>query len=154
MYNYFLPVILAVCWLTTNSFALPVKQKEIIEKLIIEGSFEKALSAIEHIQDEVTDDSDLLLLKGICYYHLETHKTQAPAVLLKALALSKTNHADIDITYHLAQAYMNCSDYGNACKKYKHLQKIVPGNSVISIKKSNHRSHSANPDSLLTGTTP
>ena len=127
MYNYFLPVILAVCWLTTNSFALPVKQKEIIEKLIIEGSFEKALSAIEHIQDEVTDDSDLLLLKGICYYHLETHKTQAPAVLLKALALSKTNHADIDITYHLAQAYMNCSDYGNACKKYKHLQKIVPG---------------------------
>ena len=154
MYNYFLPVILAVCWLTTNSFALPVKQKEIIEKLIIEGSFEKALSAIEHIQDEVTDDSDLLLLKGICYYHLETHKTQAPAVLLKALALSKTNHADIDITYHLAQAYMNCSDYGNACKKYKHLQKIVPGKFSNFHKKSNHRSHSANPDSLLTGTTP
>ncbi len=78
MYNYFLPVILAVCWLTTNSFALPVKQKEIIEKLIIEGSFEKALSAIEHIQDEVTDDSDLLLLKGICYYTWKPTKPRHP----------------------------------------------------------------------------
>ena len=34
-----------MCWLTTNSFALPVKQKEIIEKLIIEGSFEKATAS-------------------------------------------------------------------------------------------------------------
>ncbi len=126
MCKYFLPAIFILCWTINTSFALPVKQKETIEILIVEGSFEKALAAIENLRDSVPDDSDLLLLKGICYYNLETHKTQAPPILLNALALSKTRHADIDITYHLAQAYLACSDYENACKNYERLQKIVP----------------------------
>lgn len=126
MFKYFLPAILTLCWTTNTSFALPVKQKESIEILIIEGAFEKALSLIENLRDTIPDDSDLLLLKGICYYNLETHKTQAAPILLNALALSKTRHADIDITYHLAQAYIACSDYENACKNYERLQKIVP----------------------------
>lgn len=126
MCKYFLSAVFILCWTINTSFALPVKQKETIEILIVEGSFEKALAAIENLRDSVPDDSDLLLLKGICYYNLETHKTQAPPILLNALALSKTRHADIDITYHLAQAYLACSDYENACKNYERLQKIVP----------------------------
>ncbi len=126
MYRYLLAFIFTFGWITDTSFALPVRQKEIIEILIVEGSFEKALSAIESIRDTLPDDSDLLLLKGICCYKLEAHKTQAAPILLNALALSKTKHDDIDITYHLAQAYIACSDYENACKNYEHLQKIVP----------------------------
>lgn len=126
MYRYFLAFIFIFGWITDTSFALPVRQKEIIEILIVEGSFEKALTVIESIRDTLPDDSDLLLLKGICYYKLEARKTQAAPILLNALALSKTKHADIDITYHLAQAYIACSDYENACKNYEHLQKTVP----------------------------
>lgn len=126
MCKYLLPVILTLCWTISSSFALPVKQKESIEALIVEGSFEKALAVIENIRDSVPDDSDLLLLKGICYYHLEPYKTQAAPILLNALALSRTRHSDIDITYHLSQAYLACSDYENACKNYERLQKIVP----------------------------
>lgn len=126
MCKYFLFVILTICCIVGNSSALPVRQKEIIEILIVEGSFEKALSVIENLRDSLPDDSDLLLLKGICCYKLEPHKEQAAPILLNALSLSKTRHSDIDITYHLAQAYIACSDYQNACKSYEQLQKTVP----------------------------
>lgn len=126
MCRYWLLAALTVCWLTGNSFTLPVKQKQMIEKLIVEGDFEKALSAIGELRDTRPDDTDLLILKGICYYKLEAYKVYAPPTLLNALALSKDPNTDIDITYHLAQAYIANADYANAVKNYKRLRQIVP----------------------------
>lgn len=117
---------LAVFYILNTCFILPVKQKEIIEKLMTEGSFEKALSTIETLRETDIHDADVLLLKGICYYKIESHKTQAVPTLLNALAMSQSKNTDIDITYHLAQAYIANRDYSNAIKNYERLQKMVP----------------------------
>lgn len=126
MGKHLILAILTALWIINTAFTLPVKQKEIIEKLMTEGSFEKALSAIEEIPDAGTVDADLFLLKGICYYKIESHKKQAVPTLLNALALSKSKNTDIDITYHLAQAHFANTDYANAIEHYERLLKMIP----------------------------
>lgn len=143
-------------------FALPAKQKEIIEKLITEGAIEKALSTLEALPESQPADPEYLLLKGICYYQTESYKPQAAPVLLQALASSTNKNSDIDIVYHLAQAYIANEDYANAIKNYNRLRQLVPHkfkdfhkkiDSRLSfceerLKQQNTVSHSSTTDSL------
>ncbi|WP_251622432.1 tetratricopeptide repeat protein [Odoribacter lunatus] len=126
MNNKWLWTAIAILGMINICFSLPIKQKEIVEKLIVENSFEKALSVIESFQPTDTTDVDMLLLKGICYYNISSQKEQAISTLQNALSLSKNRYTDIDIIYHLAQAYEANTKYTDALNNYKQLQKLVP----------------------------
>ena len=108
------------------SYALPAKQRSLIEKLMTEGSYDKALSMIEKIAPKYSGDPELFLLKGICCYKIEKNRKEAVPLLKEALTNDTEDKFTLDILYHLAQAYTVNEDYINAIKTYNQLQTHVP----------------------------
>lgn len=112
--------------LSTIAFSLPKNKADELEKLIMKNLFSKALSNIESIESMYPDDSELFLLKGICYYNTPSLKQDAPAILGRALMLCRDKSEKIDIVYHLGKAYAANDDYENAAKCFVRLETMVP----------------------------
>lgn len=108
------------------SGALPKKQRVVIEKLMTEGSFDKALETIGSTSSRYADDPELLLLKGICYYKIDEYKPQSTGLLEAARSMDKEGRFSADILYHLAQSYMANENYISAIKTFNLLQKQLP----------------------------
>lgn len=107
------------------SFMLPSKERTMLEKLMTEGFFQKALAHMEQLP-EYSNDAEYLLLKGICFYKVDSCKTQAVPILRQALSKSEDKKTDIDILYHLAQAHVANENYIEAIKSYNRLQERIP----------------------------
>lgn len=105
---------------------LPEEQRKVIEKLMTDRAYTQALRMIENISPDYKTDPELLFLKGICYYRLDSCKQHSVAVLEEALFRNNNAQTDVDILYHLAQAYAINHHYALAADTYKNLLKKLP----------------------------
>ena len=114
-----------LCGCMGDLYAIPDKQRVNIEKYIYDGAYRKALVEIDDIMPIYSDDPEIYMLKGICFYNLNKQKKEAIGVLEKGLALSKDDNTKCNILLHLGKAYAVNKDYYNAVATYYTLEKEV-----------------------------
>lgn len=105
---------------------LPKEQRKVIEKLMTDGAYAQALYMLENTLPDYKTDPELLFLKGICYYQLDSLKQCSVTVLEEALFRNENTQTELNILYHLAQAYSINNYYAQAVNTYKNLLEKIP----------------------------
>ncbi len=108
------------CSVTATTAQLP-NRILIIENLIRQGDFNRALQAVEE-EIAVSDPTpDLLFLKGICCSQIEQFRPQANDVFYQALSICREWRLKVSILYNIARMHRLSNEHANAVRIYNHL---------------------------------
>ena len=130
MLKYILLPLLFITVFPDICCAVPDKPRKAIEKWISEKNYGKALEALTRLPEKWQYDTEILLLKGICYYHTDSLSSQAVGILQTAYAENQEKSLNKSILYHLAKAHSANREYIEAIKTYNKLQQSIPANAI------------------------
>lgn len=130
MLKYILLPLLFIIAYTDICCAIPDKPRKAIEKWISEKNYGKALETLARLPEKWQNDTEIVLLKGICYYHTDSLCSQAVGILQTAYAENQEKSLNKSILYHLAKAHTANQEYIEAIKTYNKLQQSVPANAI------------------------
>ncbi|MDR1757111.1 MAG: hypothetical protein LBR65_09205 [Culturomica sp.] len=108
------------CTVTAATAQLPDRIL-IIENLMRQGDFDRALQTVEEELAISAPSPDLLFLKGICCSQIERLRPQATDIFYQALGICQEWRLKVSILYHIARMYRLDSEPANAIRIYNHL---------------------------------